>query len=234
MFGSKFDSLRATHQEEEPIELPRPWRRRRPSRSEELPEGESAGHLERLKNDQSSMLLSESPRERFEAHVERELERQPEEHTEEEFEPESEGGPEPTTRSVPPLNAFSQTGNTHRVISTMRRPSLPEVDRDEMIRIPDQQSFKEQFPAYLESQLVQIMTEMRKLEVELAEFVETKKIRPSQWSAMIFLFAMFLLGSRGIDKEKNTALNKMEHEGNDHKYQRSNNELDELRMSGGV
>lgn len=137
--------------------------------------------------------------------------------------------PAESNNSMHAFEGINLSGNVHHMRFVDRRPSLPAINRDEITRALDEQAFRDQLQAHLQSRMTQTLTEMGVLSRELAHFIHTKKIRPSQLSNLVLLFALFLLGSQGLATKSDAAREKMEGKG-----RRDQGMEDDLEMSGGI
>lgn len=229
---SMFDSLRETNEEElvkEAAGLFR-WLQRRKERTEELPKGEPAKYPEEKDDEQSDKLLgeldaehskvqlvqqsergseagpAEYPEEKHDEQSGKESGEMPEEHSNAHLEQHSERGSEP--RPEPHLRGFAHGGNSYQVRSA-EQPGFDAFNSEILATLNDQPTM-EQLQAQQESQITQLQTLKKNLEKELAEFVDTKMIRPSQLNALVLLIALFLLGSYGLETKSESEQEKTE------------------------
>lgn len=114
------------------------------------------------------------------------------------------------------MSSFEGPNYSSNIRQARYIPRLPPSPPAINIRAIDEQAIREQIQAHLlrneparMTRMTQILTERQKLQNELAHFINTKKLRPSQLTNFVVLVALFLLGSQGLLGRSDVAQERM-------------------------
>ncbi|KAI3322324.1 hypothetical protein HD806DRAFT_499769 [Xylariaceae sp. AK1471] len=235
MLVAKLDSLRVTHQDEEP----------RGGAPEEQDDGASMRPTGDLLGAQSESrpevpaAAEEQPEERPEAPSEKHSDRQSNElsRPHSRSSSSSPNPPTPPFGGIPPNEGSSQQASS---IPTFRRPlneqhyqprfpSQPSSPPTPISRPFNEQHSQLQSQSQSQSQSslqTQVQAEREALTQALAYFMREEKIQPSQLSSLVLLLALFLLGSRGLATKSSVGAQEGKRQGQGEQEEMEHGELE--------